>query len=138
MQAAISFAQGVRALQRVYRFSPEVACRILHWRSAAAGTASSARHAGSIWPQQPSRAQRALSGLSGEVATATAGEAPASQPVLPLCERPAQHAVPLADLLAWRDAAQQQAEAVGDSWVASDPDGPTAEDLQVRAAARGS
>ena len=55
----------------------------------------------------------------------------ASQPVPPLCERPARHAVPLADLLAWREAAQQQAEAIGGSWLEDDPDGPTAEDLQA-------
>lgn len=139
MQAAVAFAQGVRALQHAYRFSPEVARRILHWRAAAASGSGSGgqwavRQASSTWLQQSKRAQQSFSSSSREVTTANAEEAAASQPVLPLCERPAQHAVPLSDLLAWRDAAQQQAEAVGDSWLASDPDGPTAEDLQVRAA----
>ncbi|PRW58532.1 hemK methyltransferase family member 1 [Chlorella sorokiniana] len=137
MQAAIAFAQGVRVLQRAYRFSPDVAHRILHWRAAAAASSSGSRGAwssdqpSSTWPRQPTRAQRAFSSPSSELATAVAGEAATTQPVLPLCERPAQHAVPLTDLLAWRDAAQQQAEAVGDSWLASDPDGPTTEDLQT-------
>lgn len=139
MQAAVAFAQGLRALQRAYRFSPDVARRILHWRSAGGGSGSgssswcSIHQASSPWPQHPGRARRCFSSPGSGLATAAteAEAAAASQPLLPLCERPAQHAVQLADLLAWRDAAQQQAAAIGDSWLADDPDGPTAEDLQA-------
>jgi hypothetical protein len=56
-----------------------------------------------------------------------------AQPQLPLCERQAQHAVPLRDLLAWLETALLQVKDVGDSWAQQD-DGPSAEDLRVRAA----
>ncbi|KAL4430761.1 hypothetical protein ABPG75_006017 [Micractinium tetrahymenae] len=56
--------------------------------------------------------------------------AAAPQPATPLCERPAEHTAPLADLLAWREAAEQQVAAVGISWEQED-DGPSVEDLQT-------
>ena len=68
----------------------------------------------------------------GDAAPAAAAAAAVAlpQPELPLCERPAQHAVPLGDLLAWREAAEGQVQAVGNAWVQQD-DGPSVEDLQV-------
>ena len=121
MQRALLFAH-LRALQRSQGWPAEVCHRILQCR-------------GSCWAppggtQPPRRGARQAVSASSGLGAAPQALTDASQPQLPLCEREASHAVPLPDLLAWREAAQRQVEAVGDSWAQAE-DGPSAEDLQV-------
>lgn len=135
MQRALLFAQSVRALQQLRGLSPEVCLRILQARGC--------WHASSwAWTPPPSRRSAAARRRSFAAASLSSSEQlgaaasqiteeAAAQPELPLCERQAQHATPLVDLLAWREAAAAQVAAVGDSWAREQPDGPTAEDLQV-------
>lgn len=128
MQQALLFAQSVRALQRAKAWSPDVSRRIMHWGGShsdgsASASRSSARARSSV---APSASAQDLS----SAAIAEAQQPAAPQPATPLCERPAEHTAPLPDLLAWREAAEQQVAAVGTSWERED-DGPSVEDLQV-------
>ena len=122
---ALTFARALEALQRAHRWSPDVACAIMAWRSHAAPAARA--------PPPPTghrwRHARCVASSSAPTASLTA-KAAASQPQLPLCEREAAHEAALSELLAWRDAARRQVEAVGDSWAQQD-EGPSAEDLQA-------
>jgi hypothetical protein len=125
MQRALSFANSVRALQRARLLPPEVCrrlmqCRVLYgpgFDSPPAASAAGGR-----------RGSPAASEVR-EVEASALEEAPPT-PALPLCERVAQHAVPLSELLAWAESAVQRVAAVGDSWAEHD-EGPCAEDLQV-------
>ena len=124
MQRALSFANSVLALQRASLLPPEVCRRLMQRRGfhdpgfdrPQVATAAGGR-----------RGSRAASTSLSEVAAPE--EAPPT-PALPLCERAAQHAVPLSELLAWAESAARRVEAVGDSWAEQD-EGPCAEDLRV-------
>lgn len=133
MQSALLLARSLRALQQLRALPPEVCLRILQAREASnwAWRPPSLRHSPAA--RRRSLATASLSSSDLGLAAAQATEDAAVQPELPLCERTAQHAAPLAELLAWRDAAAAQVVAVGDSWAREQPDGPTAEDLQVSA-----
>ncbi|KAL4420380.1 hypothetical protein ABPG77_002320 [Micractinium sp. CCAP 211/92] len=126
MQQALLFAQSVRALQSAKAWSPDVCRRIMQWRAAqGSNVASASKSVGrtrSSFARAASAQDLSTSSIDQQCAT--------PQPAIPLCERPAEHTAPLADLLAWREAAEQQVAAVGTSWERED-DGPSVEDLQT-------
>ena len=132
MQRALSFAHSVRALQRAHLLPPEVCQHILRSRGLHGAGFDSPKVAAAV----AGRSQRGRSAASGlrEVEAAPEEEAEAEaagpSPALPLCERAAQHPVPLSELLAWAESATRRVEAVGDSWAEAD-EGPCEEDLQV-------
>lgn len=134
MQQALLFAQSVRALQRAKAWSPDVCRRIMQWHGAHSSVSTSAsRSTGRT--HSPFASGASAQGLSSS-AIDEQQQAEAPRPAIPLCERPAEHTAPLADLLAWREAAEQQVAAVGTSWEQQD-DGPSMEDLQVGAGLAG-
>ncbi len=128
MQQALLFAQSVRALQSAKAWSPDVCNRIMQWRAAqGSNVASASKSVGRT------RCSFARAASAQDLSTSSIDQQCATlQPAIPLCERPAEHTAPLADLLAWREAAEQQVAAVGTSWERED-DGPSMEDLQVGA-----
>lgn len=92
----------------------------MQWRGCNGKAISAPVHAARLAP-------RAAQDLRG----ALAAEPPLEvQPQLPLCEREPRHAVPLAALLAWHEAARRRIAGVGDSWAALD-EGPSSEDLDT-------
>ena len=125
MQRALSFANSVRALQRARLLPPEVCRRLMQCRGVCGPGFDSPPGAAAAGGRRGSPAASEVR----EVEASALEEAPPT-PALPLCERVAQHAVPLSELLAWAESAAQRVAAVGDSWAEHD-EGPCAEDLQV-------
>lgn len=123
-RGSLGLLRALRALQQQRSVSHDACARVLQWRGACAS---------SHLRRRPSPAAAASELGLASLAGAGGDAAAVPQPAVPLCERPAQHEVPLADLLAWREASQRAVEAVGDSWAQQEADGPTAEDLQARA-----
>jgi hypothetical protein len=107
----------------------QICQRIMQWRGCQ-GKAGTVPFYAAQHPAGAARGARLTACAAQEVRGAPAQPPLEAQPQLPLCEREARHAVPLSDLLAWREVAERRIAGVGDSWARLD-EGPSAEDLET-------